>query len=630
MQTPRIDDGLTAAESQRQVLEWLGLSPWIRHIERAPGLAEEMARLRVPPATTGWSRTRYALRMLYPPSLAHDTGESIDIERAIPILPEIFTVYWYVLRQRLGAEQPFSEDELAVFLLTVRYGRGVMHGFSSDASEVSARVSEHLPASLVKPLRQFDGCGPLDEGKSQRRLSRHIRSLLHRLGGRDEEPTPRYSSRVRGLFVRLSSERDGAGVRVVLKELFAEFFEIRSGLFCTESHRSRGSNRPKYFLSTLVLLGIVNACKVLGIPIESPCMFVARPTPRFGSGSNADSAFDWIRRLRSPPRLPMALAPDCLDLDLHVLESAVRNEIESKLIDRFGFSLHVDPLEADHAFVLSLRHDVDRPLLGSELREILAFEQAAGVRSSWYFKPETFDEALAALLLEQGCEIGYHASHVEHGDGGFALSLRQRYPEHCVGCTFHGGAGSTYWTGRKSAADCVSLGFRYSEMLTEWIAHPYRLSMPDGQIILTPMTIKFDAHREWLDRQMNLVRATAGHAIIETHPDLFSRARCEFIEECLRSGALVRTVREHVDACADTARSEMSIARRAGTDDLEIELRCASPVRARIAIDKRVFSTVSAGSHSPAEPHSTEEREVYRCQCRAGHARIVLRARSDI
>jgi hypothetical protein len=117
-----------------------------------------------------------------------------------------------------------------------------------------------------------------------------------------------------------------------------------------------------------------------------------------------------------------------------------------------------------------------------------------------------------------------------------------------IGCTFHGGLGSEYFQGLSSLEQVVQHGMDYAEMPLQWFPQPVRMRVGGGVLFVFPLSVKFDAHPEWLDQQMKLVHRYRGHAVFEMHPDLFSKQHERFIVEQLQH-AEFGTLLEHMVIC---------------------------------------------------------------------------------
>lgn len=468
---------------------------------------------------------RHALRTLFAPSLIGDARPDA-LKRLPGLAREMTHVYLFIFHRRFEAKKPISPDEAAALALAVH----VMDRSKPSGSAVLTDLRRWLRETMGN--EGFDSLTRLEPLSAAH--SRNVAALHGAVHGRkDRSWPPRYDAPVRQSLAGLIGADSPAETGRRLSELFDSFFDSSISLF------RQGAAGP-LFIGAMIPLALGLTCERLKLPSDPPPEQADRPRLPEPSTTRLE-AVRLADRLRTPPDLPASLDPLPPDGFLWSLET--------ELVREAGFTPRAEPAGP---LILSIRHDVDRPLDGGSLDRILAWERSTGVRSSWYFKAETWREDLADRILHAGSEVGYHAAHIETGDHGFAsrvLAHLQRSGRTAVGCTFHGGPGTTFWRGRASLDAASTLGFSYAEMLTEWFAHPYAVEAGGRTLMVTPPSVKFDAQPEWVEDHMRLIASRGGHAIIENHPDLFSDAFAAFIRSWMDRRAIVQTAGEHVEGC---------------------------------------------------------------------------------
>lgn len=203
-------------------------------------------------------------------------------------------------------------------------------------------------------------------------------------------------------------------------------------------------------------------------------------------------------------------------------------------------------------FALCIRHDVDRPLKGEHLSAHLDLERRHGLRSSWYFKRETFDPGLARTILAAGNEVAYHAELASTGDDGFAAELSD-WLGGPPGITYHGGMGSEFWRGRRSLVAAATLGMAYAELPVGRLARPVLWWTGDGYLPLTPLPIKYDMFPEKCASHADWVVGVGGLGIVENHPDYCTPEYEAFVRRLVERDPSRLTVAAAVEHCFDNS-----------------------------------------------------------------------------
>ncbi len=204
------------------------------------------------------------------------------------------------------------------------------------------------------------------------------------------------------------------------------------------------------------------------------------------------------------------------------------------------------PRPAERPFTLCVRHDVDRPLDSSDMRAHLDLEDSLGLRSTWFFKWETFDEGLGRELVARDREIGYHAELLSTGDDGFLARLA-RFLGHPVGLTFHRGLGSEAWRGRRSFLDASRLGVAYAELPVGMRGRPQLVPVgKDDWLPLTPLPVEPDVLPERARDHIDTLLAEHGMVVVENHPDLLPDRYRSLLTELAGHGPKRRTVGEAI------------------------------------------------------------------------------------
>jgi len=337
------------------------------------------------------------------------------------------------------------------------------------------------------------------------------------------------------------------------KLLVGRFCDLTTGLVhkCPRGKRAKA----QLFLGPKLLLALVVFAKREKIPIGlQGNRFRETLTVPMDETGNPDAAIasldSWDLQNKTPPRLPAAWGPGP-----PTFGSAEADDVTRRILRRTIKGLRSPQLVPDGAsFVLSIRHDVDRTLGFDELERILNFEEARGIKSSWFFKPDTYDSTVARLLLERGCELGYHCSDAGTGDRGFAERLLAEFPGEAIGMTFHGGFGSFYWDGVTTLRRIARLGFTYAEWPADIFLHPRPWPWRKPELYLVASGVKIQSRPKFFEEHLHFIIGHHGHAVLENHPDLFNQKFAGTIDKLLDAGGAARLIGKHVEVCrsADT------------------------------------------------------------------------------
>jgi hypothetical protein len=334
------------------------------------------------------------------------------------------------------------------------------------------------------------------------------------------------------------------------ERLFEElggFIDSATGIIYTTQISGTKSSQRRMYVRPGILRFYLALARKNGIAVPeskiAETVPLARETGGAGMGvqQKAGRVIGYGLALRQIPQLSDSYDP--VDLDTS------RLEFEEQLNSTLDGCFLARPEKRHLQLVLSIRHDVDRPLNKKEFCKIREFEKTYKLRSSWYFKSETFAEEWAESLIKEGAEIGYHASRVEDGDGGFAEHLKNKYPDSIIGCTFHGGFGSTYWRGLSSITAAIKLGYLYTENPADVFAHPYYHRLGSTGIYLTPAPVRLQSHPKHVSKHLKLLVKYRCHIILENHPDRFDKSFKDIVLSVLSSRPTLRTVGEHVNFC---------------------------------------------------------------------------------
>lgn len=484
-------------------------------------------------------------------------------ERLPSLAPFLAELYFQLLSRRAEVGQSISIDDAAVLLLSLHEYEEFIGGDAParsslrtqalsvlgeelaaaiDRGELTARLKSDCPlfARAVAPRSQNARC----------RLILPVASIAQRLFTDSTNGIRMHA--VDSCMLRLMSPcadaRKDAG-----RELIAEYLDPPYGMIVVAGARGRGPRR--YYTRPLALLAMIRLSRLererRRPASSSQDARLARRTGGAGlhARASADRVAAYACRLREVPDLAASWKPGATWSTRSEFDRAMAISLHRALLEFQSVSIQVVPVSPTVPLVLSVRHDVDRPLTSSQLDRILSVERELCLQSSWFFKPETWDPKWGRILLAGGCEIGYHASHPPTGDAGFAARLRSEVGDCVVGSTFHGGFGSQYWSGKKTLDDIARLGFVYSEWPSDLFDHPMAWASTNGTLYLAPASIKIQSHAATTERHLSDVLDCRGHAIVEDHPDRFDTRTETTLQRLSDLGALARTIGAHVASC---------------------------------------------------------------------------------
>jgi len=196
----------------------------------------------------------------------------------------------------------------------------------------------------------------------------------------------------------------------------------------------------------------------------------------------------------------------------------------------------VEPWPAGVRSVLTIRHDVDRPMEPEAWRRLLAWESAEGLRASWYFLERTIDVDRMRDVVRLGHEIGYHHTVLQtEGDRelGVLRDAAARAGTTIEGACCHGG-------NSRAMADVRWLearGLDYGELLVRCAPLPFRpVSGPEPgaapgarprRLIATARHLSVDTRVAPPEADFGYGRRTmparhrlGAHVIVMNHPDI--------------------------------------------------------------------------------------------------------------
>jgi hypothetical protein len=516
----------------------------------------------------------YRLRALGPPE---DLGPSEDLATQVT---RLLNTHLYACCRKVEAGQAFGDENALTLALAVRAARQAsLLEAEFDRAAQALAVSASTPAAAAAEL----------PWPKEALASSHLRRLHDAVAlGTFPAKLPEYQSPIRGALVAMALEQDAGALRSRLEDLLRDHVDPGTGLV-VEAAAAEGTPRKPY-LSALVPLALVRAAGRLGLALRSPASSLPRPEPPQG-----DSLAEWMRhaqRLLAPPDLPTALEPQCPDGHAAACLRAVARSGAAAMVDRSGWAVAVLPAPPEAAFVVSVRHDVDRPFRPEHAARLLALHERHGRCTSVYFRPSTFDAAAATELRDAGCELGLHVSHWDDAHRTLLDSLRA-LAGGPVGVTYHGGLGSRYWRGLRSVRADIEAGAAYTEVLHEWFPDPRMVRLGGRAIMATPLSVKVDAQPGWVERHLQLVRDFRGHAILELHPDLPGATWEPIIAGCLAEGAVPRRVVDHVDRCRDAGAATVEATVRG--DGVLAKVRAADGLAVMVRTDPAVFMQDSPG-----------------------------------
>lgn len=203
----------------------------------------------------------------------------------------------------------------------------------------------------------------------------------------------------------------------------------------------------------------------------------------------------------------------------------------------------IEPWPNGVSSVLTVRHDVDRPLQAEDWRRLLNWHTANRIVPSWYYLKSTINYDRIAESIGSNHEIGLHYTNLQKAGESEHEELQRAVAAaggELVGATCHGG-------NFHGATDLVWLserGYKYAEMLTRCGFYPHRCSLgssPLGRSKFDSMWVT--ARHLSVDRTMSpptsdfrygaRTMATRhrlrGHVVVMNHPDINFAAMCDAV-----------------------------------------------------------------------------------------------------
>lgn len=315
-------------------------------------------------------------------------------------------------------------------------------------------------------------------------------------------------------------------------------FDKRLGMFCRQPRSAPYAIDYRFDTDPILLLSIIAILRVWDV---KPCETVPSIKTAKGTLSIAGRSKRAYGRalLESPKIMSMEYdfpaSPGTVVPYLPIVEWVYyRNKVLKKSISDLNFPVvSVDGKTGIRSVVI--RHDVDRKLDLKTLKKVRKSERKFGLKSTWFFRRETWDRDLARFLLDEDCELGWHAENIESGDDGMVDRI-QNLTNSAPGVNFHGGFGSRYMRGLSSLRACIGHGVSYAEDPTCHTLIPYRVQLEGSPLWVTPPSIKVQSNPAQLNRHMELYYKYGGLAVIEDHPDRYDQSVENVITKMLNNG----------------------------------------------------------------------------------------------
>lgn len=483
------------------------------------------------------STRTYRMRKTHVDLSKQDTWE----ERFVCNASRLLEMYLQLLARRAQAKQVLRPAD-AILIMLVLYEYRILSNRSWLMEEMLAEYAQAVIGAFAqKVLQEGWNALPDCDNSDEILLVFQTRDVWCR---RANSSSHRKFDRVTNAILSLLA--GGLTDKSLFNELGA-FIHINTGIVYARMIASCSKPNGRIYVCPLFPLFLLAMMKSNNLsPHEfqrEKTVHLARETGGAGmiKRNKAGRVVRYFLALRDLPELPEAYDPSCFE--------AGRFEIEAQLRDFLAMRQKNQGNDREHDLVLCIRHDVDRQLSKECFSTIRKFEKKCGLLSSWFFKPETFDERIADELINDGLEVGYHASFIANGDWGFSDKLRSRYANQIQGCTFHGGFGSAYWTGRTSVVAARRLGYSYCENPADIFSHPYSFNCEFGNIFLTPAPVRLQSHPSHVQKHLQILSLYGGHVILEHHPDLFDRNVQRVIHSLLEKRPRLITIGGYVREC---------------------------------------------------------------------------------
>jgi hypothetical protein len=252
-----------------------------------------------------------------------------------------------------------------------------------------------------------------------------------------------------------------------------------------------------------------------------------------------------------------------LPLELMLLE--LLDEMHARAgLDR----LRVLPWPQHAAWVLSIRHDVDRPPVVAELDRVLRRHRAAGTRATWYWRArhlrgdEEGRRAVARVAAAQGHEVALHTEQLWTPGATDALRTVERSARGRVrGSCAHGDRDAFRFQGAPNALWAYDAGLAYTELIQHAHVHPHRFVTLERDGVVRPLDLICLPHHESLDagtrdgehradlivERTELYRRTGGLMQVLNHPDIHLEALFAALDAAPQEGRLDWTAGEAAD-----------------------------------------------------------------------------------
>jgi len=254
--------------------------------------------------------------------------------------------------------------------------------------------------------------------------------------------------------------------------------------------------------------------------------------------------------------------------DKHIVPYYVWNWLH-KIVRDMAFQTgwlyaRVSPWPAGKEAAFCIRHDFDRPAKLDELKDLLEFYAAHGVKSTWFWRLCQAEDELFDLVSRHGHELALHTERegrtgfIEEELGTFAaqfgLDLR--------GYSAHGGRGTCGCLGQRQFKWAAQAGLEYGELLSvdnelpvpcvlvnDDLPEITDLWLPGTHYSIdrgtAPDAYDLDRPREYADRRAK----HGGQIVIMNHPDIHLEPLKKFVAETDFENVWHATLLESVRWC---------------------------------------------------------------------------------
>jgi hypothetical protein len=241
-------------------------------------------------------------------------------------------------------------------------------------------------------------------------------------------------------------------------------------------------------------------------------------------------------------------------------------ELVDEMHARAGLDrLRVLPWPQHASWVLSVRHDVDRPPTAAELARVLKRHRAAGTRATWYWRARHLKEddegrrAVARVATARGHEVALHTEELWTPGATEALRTVERSARGRVrGSCAHGDREAFRFQGAPNALWAHDAGLAYTELIQHAHVHPHRFVTLERDGVVRPLDLVCLPHHESLDagtgagehraelisERTQLYLRTGGLMQVLNHPDIHHEALFATLEAAPQEGRLDWTAGE--------------------------------------------------------------------------------------